>query len=71
MLLGSLFVRRSTWKLCVAAFEVLAFPNELLKEVSLILGQEKLLGLLDDLSEICDQALAFSGKLWGRRGQRL
>jgi hypothetical protein len=42
---------------------VLSFPDEVLQKVALILGKKEILGLLDNLSQIGHEVLAFGRKL--------
>ena len=62
MLLCSGSVSGGTWQLSVAAVEVLAIPDKVLKQITLILGQQKVFGLLDDFSEVGDELSAFRGQ---------
>lgn len=50
---------------------MLRFPDKVLDEIALILGQEQQFGLLDNLAHIRDQGLTFCRQLRRRRGQRL
>lgn len=48
---------------CVATGDLLGLPDEILKEVALVLGEEKDLGLLDNITKIRDKLLALCGEL--------
>ena len=61
MLLSGVLVHWRVRELCVAAPDVLCLPNEVLQQVSLILGEQKDLGLFDDVTQISDKVTAFFG----------
>ena len=42
----------------VAAADILGLPDEVLKQVALVLGEEKKFGLFDDFSEVCYKLLS-------------
>ena len=63
VLLGGLLVNWSIWGGSVAAGELLGLPDEVLKEVTLVLGEHQDLGLLDDAAEISDKLLTLSREL--------
>lgn len=70
VLLCSLLVDWSAWRLCVASTNTLCLPDEILDEVALVLGQQQDLGLLDGGTEIGDQLLAILRELGRWRLQR-
>ena len=43
-----------------------SLPDEVLNQVALVFGQQKILGLLNDFSRIFDKDLALGGELFGR-----
>ena len=47
----------------LASLDVLSLPDEVLKQVALVLGEKENLGLLDNFAEISDELLAISRKL--------
>lgn len=44
----------------ISAFDLLCLPDEILEQVALVLGQEEVLRLFNDISEIGDETSAFS-----------
>jgi len=50
--------------------QVLGLPDEVLKEVALVLGKDQVLGLLNDIAQIGNKLLTIGGQLLGRRSQR-
>lgn len=58
---------------CLGALEgdLLSLPDELLEQLALVLGQEQLLGLVNDIAQVPDENLAVIGELLGRRGEDL
>lgn len=71
MLLGSLLVDWSVRGGCVATADLLSLPDEILKELALVLGEKKDLGLLDDIRKISDENLALTGEVLGGALERL
>lgn len=71
MLLCGLLVHRgigcgdSVW------VELCGLPNEVLKQIALILGQQEVLGLGHNLAEILHESLALGGELVGGAGEGL
>jgi hypothetical protein len=63
MLLSSVFVDRSVRGAGIGAGDLLSLPNEVLKEVALILGQEQKLGLLNDLAQVTNELLTLCREL--------
>ncbi len=63
MLLRRVFVDWRAWHTCAAAINVLCLPRKVLEQVVGILGEEKVLCLLDDIAEILHQSLAFCREL--------
>jgi len=49
--------------------ELLRLPDKVLDEVSVVLGQQQILGVLDDLTNIGDEVFAFGRELisWARK----
>ncbi len=52
MLLSSFFIGGSTRQLGIASAEMLGLPDEVLEQISLVLGKKKKFGLLDHLLKI-------------------
>lgn len=52
MLLSHLLVDRGTGNIDSLGVEFLSLPNEVLEQVALVLGQQKVLGLLDDIARV-------------------
>jgi hypothetical protein len=65
MLFGSVLVDWCIWESCIPSLNLLRLPDEILEEVALVLGEEKVFGLLDYIAEIGDQCLALGGELLG------
>ena len=63
VLLGSIFVNGCAWELCITGSDVLGFPDELLEQVALVLGEEQVLCLLNDIFHIAKELFAFIGEL--------
>ena len=59
MLLSGVFVDRSPWELGIATTNMLCLPDEVLKNVSLVLGQQKDFGLFDDIAKVCYKGSTF------------
>lgn len=51
--------------------DLLGLPDELLQQFTLVLGQEQLLGLVDNIAQVPDQNLALGGQLVRRGGEGL
>lgn len=51
--------------------DVLGLPDEVLQQLALILGQEELLGLVNDIAQVLDENLAVARELLRRRGEGL
>lgn len=66
VLLGGCLVKGGVRLLGVASGGLRALVDEVLDEIALILGQEKQLGLLDDVAQVGDENLALLGQLCGR-----
>jgi hypothetical protein len=62
MLLGSVLVNWCAWERGISGSDVLSLPNELLEQISLVLGQEQELGLINDITQISHQLSAFFRK---------
>lgn len=71
VLLGCILVDRCAWGCGIATADLLGLPDEVLQHVAVVLGQEHVLCLLDDISKVCDQGLAFGRELGGRARDRL
>ena len=69
VLLRSLLVNGSIGKSGISAIDLLRLPDEVLKEIALVLGQEKVFGLFDDVTEICHKILTFGREFLGRAGE--
>lgn len=65
----SLFINRCIGKSGISAIDLLWLPDEVLKKITLVFGQEKIFSLFDDVTEICYKILAFSRKFLGRAGE--
>jgi hypothetical protein len=52
MLFSSVLVDRSTREAGIAAIEILGLPDEVLEQIALVFGEEKVFRLSDDLFEI-------------------
>lgn len=63
MLSGSVLVDRSVRRAGIGAVDLLGLPNEVLKEVALVLGQEQKLGLLNNLAQITNELLTLCREL--------
>lgn len=70
MLLGGALVDGGTWNLCIATLDKPRLPQEVLQEITLVLGQEQHFGLLNDVSQVGDEVSAFWREFGGRIGQR-
>jgi hypothetical protein len=69
VLLRSLLVNGSIGKSSISAIDLLRLPNEVLQEITLVLGQEKVFSLFNDITEICHKVLTFGRKFLGRAGE--
>jgi len=69
VLLRSLLVNRSIRKSGISTINLLWLPDEVLKKITLVLGQEKIFSLFDDVTEICHKVLTFGRKFLGRAGE--
>jgi hypothetical protein len=63
MLLGSLLVERSVDVGRVGGADLLCLPDEVLEEITVVLGEKEELGLLNDVLEVSDELLAVGGQL--------
>lgn len=54
MLLCGLLSNWRTWQRCISTIDVLRSPDEILKEIAFVLGEEKMLCLLHYIPEISD-----------------
>jgi hypothetical protein len=63
MLARGILVDWRVGKCSIAAVDLLSLPDEVLEKVALVLGEQKDLGLLDDLLQVADKLLAFSREL--------
>lgn len=59
MLLSGVLINRRARQALVATGDLFSIPDEVLEKVSLVLGKEEDLGLLDDLPQIANKLLAF------------
>ena len=59
MLLSGAFVDWCPWELGLATGDLAGLVDEILQQVALVLGQEKDLGLLDDIAKVSDKVTAF------------
>ena len=71
MLLGGRFVNWGTRDTDSLGVELLCLPGEILEQVTLVLGQQELLCLLDNLPNIGNEGMAFRGELGRRIRERL
>lgn len=71
MLLGLFLRHRSTRDVDSLGVPLLCLPNEILKKVAVVLGQQEILGLLHNLSEIGNKGLSFGRELLGWVGECL
>lgn len=51
--------------------DLLSLPNKILQEFAFVLGQEQLLGLINDVAQVLDKDLAIVGKFCRWRGESL
>lgn len=63
VLLRSLLIDGSTRHRNRLRVELLSLPDEILQEIALVLGQEELLGLVDNVANIANKRLSFGRKL--------
>ena len=59
MLLSRAFVDRCSWQLGLTTGDLASLIDEILQQISLVLGQEKDLGLLNDTTEVSDEVATF------------
>jgi len=59
VLLRGVFVNRGARNFCISSSDLLSLPDEVLKQVSIILGQQEDLGMFDDDSEVFDELVTF------------
>lgn len=71
MLLGLFLIHRGTREADGLRVELLCLPNEILEEVSLILGEQEILGLFHNLPEIGNELLSLWRELLGWVCERL
>lgn len=71
VLLGFFLANRGIGRLEIAASYTSALIDEVLNEVAFIFGEQKQLGLLDDVSQVDNEVTALLRKLWRRLSQRL
>jgi len=69
--LGGCFIDWGVRALYARGPELLGLPDEVLKNIALILGKEEILGESDDLASISNQRLSFCGKPARRRLESL
>lgn len=65
MLARGVLVDWRVGKRSITAVDLLSLPDEVLEKVALVLGEQKDLGLLNDLLQIADKLLALSRELLG------
>lgn len=65
MLLRGALVDWGARTLGATAPHVLSLPDEVLEQIALVLDQSEHFSLLDDISEICHEFLAFGRELGG------
>lgn len=53
----------------ISTFDLLRLPDEILEQIALVLGQEEMLRLLNDISEIGDETSTFGRELCRRVGK--
>lgn len=63
ILLGRFLVDRRGELFDIFASDSLGFPDEFLQQLSLVLGQEEVFGLLNDIAQVLHQSLAVFGQL--------
>lgn len=63
VLLSCVFVNWCSWQLGLTARNLASLVNEILQQVALILGQEKNLGLLDNIAKVSHKVAAFFREL--------
>lgn len=71
ILFGGLLVDGSIRSLRFHGAQTLSLPDELLKQVAIILGEDQFAGLVDDFAKIPDQLLTFFREVLGGRGEGL
>lgn len=69
VLLRSLLINGRTRHRNGLGIELLSLPDEILQQVSLVLGQEKFLGLVDNIANVANKRLSFGGELVRRPRQ--
>lgn len=63
MLLSGLLVHWGAWNGSVSTIDVLRLPDEVLKEITLVLAKKEDLGLFNDIADICDETLSSAESL--------
>lgn len=71
ILLGAIFVDGGTRFVHFDRAKVLRTVDELLKQMTVVLAQDQLSGVVDDVAQILDQLLAFLRQLLGWVGEGL
>lgn len=71
MLLGSVLVDGGARFGSIASANTLTLVREVLKKVTLVLGQEQSLGLLNDIAQVTNELSAIGGEVVGWVRQRL
>ena len=71
MLLGNILGHGSTRKSSVGARDLCCLPDKVLEEIALVLGEDKQLCLLNHITKVGDELVAFLGQTLGGSGERL
>ena len=65
MLLGLFLIYRGTRDVDSLGIPLLCLPNKVLEKVSVVLGEQEILGLLDDIPEVGNKLLSLGRELVG------
>ena len=63
MLLGRVLIHGSIGCGCICTSDLLSLPDEVLKKVAIVLGQQQKLGLLNYVAQVSDKLLALGREL--------
>lgn len=71
VLLSGLLVNRHIRLVGLTGIEMRGIPDEFLEQVAVILGEPELFRLINDVTQILNEPLAFAGEFFGGRGESL
>lgn len=71
LLLGTLLVNGNIWLLCGSAANLLGLPDEILKQVALVLCENENLGRLNDVLDVASDLLTLGRKFLRRCSEHL